>query len=346
MPIKILYVGANPEGTDNVRLDEELRDIKKELESSKYRDEIEFHTLTATRVRDLALALTELLPDVVHFSGHGNSSGEYVLLDKYDVAKPVEPERMASLFKAIEGNVKVVVFNCCFSQSQAEAVNDMVPCCIGTSDEVDDLPSNLFASEFYRLLAAGRSVQNAFNVARETLKLSDYEDEAGKYQLFTASGVDAGTLTLVSKTEVAAPPQMQAEVTWQKCGTETNTGQTTGYLVQLCINNVGTIAATDFCVDVYESDSFNPTANNVYKESEHYSRPQHGFVMQGGRRTFRFTNRPGEVLYPGQRIPFLQLVLRDIADATQLISAEYSFSSTGGNGKGTVTFSIGEVASA
>jgi CHAT domain-containing protein len=75
---KILILTANPSNTDRLNLDQEIREIKAELERSELREQFEIITEGAVRVDDLSHAILKHNPTIVHFSGHGageNGSG-------------------------------------------------------------------------------------------------------------------------------------------------------------------------------------------------------------------------------------------------------------------------------
>src|SRR5690349_4299231 len=80
----ILFLAANPSGTDRLALDREARSIQEELERSGYRDRFEFETRWAVEPLDLLRELRKLKPTVVHFSGHGGQSAG-------DASRPGQP---------------------------------------------------------------------------------------------------------------------------------------------------------------------------------------------------------------------------------------------------------------
>ena len=49
--LKILFLAANPVNTTQLRLDEELRDIKAALQMATYRDRFQLEAVSATRHR-------------------------------------------------------------------------------------------------------------------------------------------------------------------------------------------------------------------------------------------------------------------------------------------------------
>jgi hypothetical protein len=112
--IKILFVSANPTGTTPLKLDEEVREIEAKIRAAAHRDSLELITKWAVRPDDLLQSLNQHRPHVVHFSGHGSSAEEIILLDKLGKPKPVSKEALVSLFHALKDNIRVVLLNALF----------------------------------------------------------------------------------------------------------------------------------------------------------------------------------------------------------------------------------------
>jgi hypothetical protein len=100
--IKILFVSANPIGTTQLKLDEEVREIEAKIRAAEHRDSLELITKWAVRPDDLLQSLNQHRPHVVHFSGHGSLTEEIVLLDKLGEPKPVSKEALVSLFRTLK----------------------------------------------------------------------------------------------------------------------------------------------------------------------------------------------------------------------------------------------------
>lgn len=210
--IKVLLFAADPlSAPPDVRvprlmLDEDVRLIQEKVRAAEYRDELEFVTRWATRPDDLLQALLQSPPQVVHFSGHGGSDG--LVLVGSDGRSPhfVDAATLARLFRAFRGNIRVVLLNACFSLPQAEAIAAVVGCAIGTRSEISDKGAILFGASFYRSVAFGMSVQDAFEQACVALAL-EHVDEREHPQLVVAPGVDASQLFLIEPVsrEAAAP---------------------------------------------------------------------------------------------------------------------------------------------
>ncbi len=158
---KILILSANPQNTNQLRLDEEVREIKAALRLSKNREQFEVVTESALRVNDLRRSLLDHLPHIVHFSGHGAGSDGLILENKLGQMQLVSSEALGELFKSFE-QIECVVLNACYSEVQAEAIFQHIDCAIGMSRAVGDVAAIEFATGFYDALAAGRSYRDAF----------------------------------------------------------------------------------------------------------------------------------------------------------------------------------------
>jgi hypothetical protein len=77
-PYMILYLASNPEGTEQLALDQEAREIEEKLRMSKHRDRFILRTRWAVRTDDLLQAFNEHKPAIVHFSGHGVKPGIFL----------------------------------------------------------------------------------------------------------------------------------------------------------------------------------------------------------------------------------------------------------------------------
>jgi len=194
--IRILFVSANPVGTDPLNLDEELREIGYKIRGAEHRDAFELITMPAARPDDLLQGLNQHKPHVVHFSGHGSSSAEIILLDRDGRPKPVSKAALVSLFRALKDNVRIVILNACFSRPQAEAITQEIDCAVGMSQAIGDQAAIVFAASFYRAIGFGRSASEAFEQGRTALLLEGVPEENTPV-LMTRSHVSPDTIHLI-----------------------------------------------------------------------------------------------------------------------------------------------------
>ena len=207
--VKVLFLTANPAGTQPLQLDEEIRRITTKIRAAEYRDSLELVSRWAVRPDDLLQALLEVKPHVVHFSGHGSPVAELFLLDDRGNPKPVSKEALIHLFRILKDNVRVVVLNACSSRPQAEALAETIDCTIGMNRPIGDEAAIVFAASFYRALGFGRSVREAFELGRVALLLEGIPEDQTP-ELLTHPGIDASGLVLITPSVAATPSVLEA----------------------------------------------------------------------------------------------------------------------------------------
>ncbi|RMD91158.1 MAG: CHAT domain-containing protein [Calditrichaeota bacterium] len=175
--IKILFLAANPQNTPQLRLDEEIRAITEKIRASDYRDSLELVSVWAVHPDDLLQSLNEHKPHIVHFSGHGSTKGEIVLVDREQQPKPVRASALKALFTTLKDNIQIVVLNACYSRLQAEGIAEVIDYVIGMRDTIGDKAAIIFAASFYRAIGFNRTVQEAFDQARTALLLEGIPEE-------------------------------------------------------------------------------------------------------------------------------------------------------------------------
>ena len=194
--IKILFLAANPQDTDRLRLDEEVRAIDQALRMAEFRDRFELEQQWAVRVSDLQGLLLRFKPHVVHFSGHGSTFSEIILENAQGNAQAVPEEALARLFRVLKGNIRCVVLNACYSKVQARAIAREIDCVIGMSKAITDPSAINFSASFYQALAYGESVQTAFDLGCLQINMEGLGEEDTP-KLKARRGVDATKVTLV-----------------------------------------------------------------------------------------------------------------------------------------------------
>lgn len=169
--IAILFFAADPSDAARLRLGREHRDIELELQLSPSRDAVELQEKWSVRVPDISRALLNIKPQVVHFSGHGTEEGALCFEDEEGRSQFVQPDDLASLFELLKDDVNCVVLNACFSQIQAKAIAQHIPCVIGMSKAISDDAAIAFAVGFYQALGARASVEDAYKFGCVQIRL-------------------------------------------------------------------------------------------------------------------------------------------------------------------------------
>ncbi len=167
----ILFLAANPIGTQPLRLDEEFREIDEGLRRAKKRDAFEMHQKWAVRPEDLRRAMLDCEPHIVHFSGHGAGQDGLFLENEQGLAQQVTAEALSDLF-ALFPQVECVLLNACYSEVQADAISVVVRYVIGMAHGIGDRAAIVFATAFYDALGAGKPVDFAYKFGCNALHLS------------------------------------------------------------------------------------------------------------------------------------------------------------------------------
>jgi len=191
----VLFLAANPTNTQQLRLDEEVRAIRQQLQRSI----LTLDACWAVRPLDMQQEILRLKPQIVHFSGHGigqeptftpdkrtliavgvnNVSDEEGLVfieDATGRAALVGTEALASLFKNFQKYVKCVVLNGCYSAVQAEAIAQHIPYVIGMKQAILDRAAIEFSKGFYNALAEGEAIESAFEFGKTAIELTGLPD--------------------------------------------------------------------------------------------------------------------------------------------------------------------------
>jgi len=195
--ITILFLASNPTDTTALRLGEEARNIYEKIRLSEYRDTIKFETRWAVRAGDVLQAINETNPTIIHFSGHGCGSGELVLQNPDGTMKLVTPEAISQTIATVSDTVRLVLFNACYSETQAQQIVEHIDAAIGMNDSIGDEAACVFAAQFYSSIGFGLSVQQAFKQAIAALILENINEEQTPV-LVARENIDLNELYLVA----------------------------------------------------------------------------------------------------------------------------------------------------
>lgn len=182
--VKALMLLAAPKDADRLRLDEEVRDLKDKLRvvQNAVVDVVVVNEW-AVRVDQIQDALFNEKPQVLHFSGHGDT-GMLFFEDRNGDAAPVDAKSFGELISLHADTVKCVILSACYSEDVAKAVRAHVPWVIGCDQSIADDAAIAFSRAFYRAMANGQDYQKAFRHARNEVSLNGMTAEADKYKLF------------------------------------------------------------------------------------------------------------------------------------------------------------------
>ena len=163
--VSILFLAADPTDTSRLRLGEEFREIQEKLKLAKLRDRFRLELpQLSVRPADISQALLDVQPQIVHFSGHGASTGALCFERHSGQTHLVEPRALAALFEQFANQVNCVLLNTCYSETQAKAIAKHIQYVIGMNQAVSDEAAIAFAIGFYQALGAGCTIREAYRL--------------------------------------------------------------------------------------------------------------------------------------------------------------------------------------
>ena len=134
-------------------------------------------------------------PHIIHFSGHGSSEHD-IVLETAEGKPSFYLKKSDPLMKTMSESIKLVIFNNCFSNGQAEMVTEHVGFAIGMNEAIQDEAAKEFAAQFYSALGFGHTVQKAFEQGKLALSLEGIEGDEIP-ELYSREGLDPNEHILV-----------------------------------------------------------------------------------------------------------------------------------------------------
>jgi hypothetical protein len=169
--IKILFLSTGSPDGSGWPPGRETREISERLLAGSQRDCFDLISEFAVKVKALQRLLLWHEPHVVHFSNRHNAGQGVALVDDAERPQLVDPKALADLFKLLRDNIRVVIVNACYDDSQARELAQTIDYTIWVSSELDEGAAISFSAHFYQALAFGRSVRTAFDLAVNQLTL-------------------------------------------------------------------------------------------------------------------------------------------------------------------------------
>jgi len=195
--LMVLFFASNPDGVKQLSIDNEARMIEEAIRKSKHRDKVFFKSQWATQATDILQGINEMNPDIIHFSGHGTEENELVLQNSDGSPMRISKEAIAQVISTVSDKVKLVFFNSCFSQGQAEEIIKHIDSAIGMTSSITDEAACKFAAQFYSSLGFGCSLDKAFIQAKASLMLENIPED-NTPEIYCKCGLSASDIKLIS----------------------------------------------------------------------------------------------------------------------------------------------------
>lgn len=232
----VLFFAANPASYVPLDLDGEIERIEAKLEESKRGNALRFRHERDTAADTLQRVLLAERPTVIQFSGHGVGAGGrgrealrggqprrdldveddrayddaragIVVLGEDSAAASVSGETLGNLFGTVHRElgpeeeherIRLVFLNACYSDEQATAILEHVDFVVGMKGAIRDEAAAAFSAAFYRGLAHGYTIQNAFALGVNALMLVGLDTEVDLPVLRSRPGANPSTARIVA----------------------------------------------------------------------------------------------------------------------------------------------------
>lgn len=183
--LKILLLAAN----SGIRVEREFSEIERRLNSSSHRKLFSVKIALGVRSSDFSEVLLRHAPNILHFSGRGDKKTGILLADDSTSHRPVLNKALTQLLKILKDNLEVLVFNACYTRRQAQGLAKTFDYTIGMNADLDDDSAIDFSASFYQALGYGRTVQVAFELARNRLRMENRSTAKAPF-LLCRPGID------------------------------------------------------------------------------------------------------------------------------------------------------------
>ena len=194
-PCILLLLASNDVESLDSRTADEIRAIDEVIQSAAHRDSFKRLPHPGLRASDITKFLLRHNPHILHISGHSRPTDGLVLEDDNGKIAKIKCADLVNLIlrSTDDARLKLVFFSFCYSEACATAISEKVPYAVGVSDKIPAESLLLFSHAFHEALASDKSVQRAFDNARESLKTKGLE------------GSDAMVLRVQSGTSAKVP---------------------------------------------------------------------------------------------------------------------------------------------
>jgi len=189
--LTVLYLTADAEAQPRLRLDAEVRKVQEAIRGSKFRDNVCIECRPAADRGTLVNGLNDITPQILHFSGHSNSS--IVAMDDGSILSPsvtvISYSQLSKALAATDNPPRVLILNSCESSAGKKDMLKCVDILISMRVSISDIAAATFAPSFYAAIASGQSVQSAFEQGRNAVEIASI-DEASTPEIFSRDGID------------------------------------------------------------------------------------------------------------------------------------------------------------
>lgn len=168
----ILIVAANRAHDEWLALGREVREIAAALRGATS-VKFDVHIVWAADDGEFRASFLELDPHILHFCGHGSTSGPVLERTEPGAEKVAGKELQGWLKAALKGTrLEIAVLNFCDTQEMLDDLASTAPIVIGPIRRIVDEHAITFSSVFYAALASGSSGSLAYHLGRSAAEMT------------------------------------------------------------------------------------------------------------------------------------------------------------------------------
>jgi hypothetical protein len=163
---RFLVLSSNPRR--DLNLEREISDLTTAIQRL---GTFEISLGLGVRPQELTEKIAEHNPQIVHFCGHGAGEQGLVFQNENGGEQLVSTEILARVFQTFANEIKCAVLNACDSDCQAVAIVEHIDYVIGMRQQILDRAAYLFSVSFYKGLASGKSIEQAYEMGRIAIQI-------------------------------------------------------------------------------------------------------------------------------------------------------------------------------
>ncbi|HDN26715.1 MAG TPA: tetratricopeptide repeat protein [Thioploca sp.] len=160
----ILVLAANPTEIKPLDLKTAVEGIEQALKRPPRDEQFILKQSWVATPDDIRQAMLVHQPHFVHFLGQGSGESGLILAD-------VSTEAVANFFKPFANQVKCVMLNACHTTLQTRAIGQHIDYVISMNQPLSDKVAIQFSVDFYDALAAGESIESAFERGCDAIEM-------------------------------------------------------------------------------------------------------------------------------------------------------------------------------
>lgn len=194
---KVLFISADPKNSKIIRILEECKIIKKELESD-INEKFYFNPEYLVTADELTGYISRFQPKIVHFSVRGSNVKRIKIPINDEEEISIEPELLGNIFDVFKEFVQCVILNGCYTDDYAKAIGQYIKCVVGTKgiDKKADEVSLKFAQGFYRGIGRVGNIGSALKLGEIQVELLNIKSK-NIGEIYTRDNKDPNQIMLI-----------------------------------------------------------------------------------------------------------------------------------------------------